>query len=144
MLPLSRCLITIFYTFVTIETAVNLLHPGILCCLVCNYNHEAVDISAEAAMTPSSTNDATKWHDVMHIFVSKALTPRKPEVPVDIHAGELWKFSPKFTKEIYNSNWHICRLRYLYLLLTNSWYYLWTMTNAVDMTLQSCKASRND
>jgi hypothetical protein len=88
----------------------------------CNYNHEAVDITAEAAMTPSSTNDAMKWHDVMHIFVSKAPTPRKPDLPLDIQAGELWKF----TKEISNSNWHICNLRYLHSSSTNSltaaWY----------------------
>jgi hypothetical protein len=98
------------------ETTVDLLHLAILRRFVCNYNHEAVDITAEAAMTPSSTNDAMKWHDVIHIFVSNAPTLRKLDLHLDIQAGVLLKF----TTEISNSNWHICSLRYLYSSLTNA------------------------
>jgi hypothetical protein len=70
MLSLSRRLITIFFKFVATKTTGTDCILWTVCWLACNHNQEAADITAEAAMTPSTKYDAMKWHDVMDIFVS--------------------------------------------------------------------------
>jgi hypothetical protein len=141
ILSLPGRLIAIFYKILATETMGTTMHLDILYWLACNYRDEAVDRSSDDAILFQWRNDVA-WRNAyfrLKRFIATKTTPTA-------------RYSHRQILVIYCGKFQF-QLAYLQLkvpalivnkLINCSLGYLWPLTNAVDLTLQSCKGSWND